>query len=183
MKKKLLTLFFASGLLLSACGDDSDVVEGESTIDDDVEEVEDEVEETEEVEEVEEDSNSELYEYNEEIINDDNVAATLIEIEKTYDEDRGGEKVEVRFEVENKRDDLIVVQARSVSMNDKMVDSLLLTMSQEVAAGKSADAVLKIENYDGEVPELEDNLEMELHIYSRDDREYRVDPEVRAEFD
>jgi len=51
----------------------------------------------------------------------------------------------VTFDVKNKQSFPIVVQARSVSINDRMVDTgdgVLVAMSQDVGPGKSAYAVL-----------------------------------------
>src|SRR5699024_7435805 len=78
------------------------------------------------------------------------------------------EKYEITFDVENKRDDTIIVTAKEVSSNDKMIDNRMLFMHQEISPGKSADAVLSIENIKGELPEIKETLEMTLHIMSTD---------------
>src|SRR5699024_6919109 len=70
------------------------------------------------------------------------------------------EKYEITFDVENKRDDTIIVTAKEVSSNDKMIDNRMLFMHQEISPGKSADAVLSIENIKGELPEIKETLEM-----------------------
>jgi len=78
----------------------------------------------------------------------------------------------VLFDVKNKRDYAIGVQARSVSINDRMVDTgdgILVAMSQEVGPGKSAYAVLEIQSFgDGKLPKLEGNFEMTLLIFKLD---------------
>lgn len=137
-------------------------------------------EETEEVESDEEHNENEGWtkEFNQEIANNDHIKATLISVEHIIDETWDEERFEIKFEVENKRDDTIEVQAREVSADGKMVDDSLLFMSQEVSGGKKADAVLKIQSYDGDLPSMEDNIEMLLHIFSWDDFDFREDHKV-----
>lgn len=123
-------------------------------------------------------NDSDKKEFNQEIVDNDNVKATLVSFEREND-DTFGDTVEITFEVENKRSDTIVVQAREVSADGKMVDDGLLTMSQEVSSGKTADAVLTIRNYeDEELPPMEENIEMLLHIFSWDDMDFREDHDV-----
>lgn len=88
-----------------------------------------------------------------------------------------GNSYEVIFEVENKTDMNVEVQARTVSVDGMMVDDAILSMSQEVAPGKKAKAVLTFQDYSGdtELPELIGDLEMDLHIFSWDDYDYNVD--------
>ena len=82
--------------------------------------------------------------------------------------------------MENKREDTIEVQAREVSADGKMIDEGMITMSQEVASGKKAVATLTVQNYeeDGELPPMEENIEMLLHIFSWDDMDFTEDHEV-----
>lgn len=105
--------------------------------------------------------------------------ATLVSVERKTDS-LFGDSVEVTFEVENKRSDTIEVQAREVSADGKMIDEAMLVMSQEVSSGKKADAVLTIQNFeeDGELPAMEENIEMLLHIFSWDDFDFTEDHEV-----
>lgn len=63
------------------------------------------------------------------------------------------------------------------------VDEPMLHMSQEVVAGKKADAVLEIENFDGDLPDMEEELKMKLHVFSWDDMDFDEDYEVKVEFD
>lgn len=118
-------------------------------------------------------------EFNQEIVDNENVKATLVSVERKSDS-LFGDSVEVTFEVENKRSDTIEVQAREVSADGKMIDEAMLVMSQEVSAGKKADAVLTIQNFeeDGELPSMEENIEMLLHIFSWDDFDFTEDHEV-----
>ncbi|RDW17497.1 hypothetical protein CWR48_13305 [Oceanobacillus arenosus] len=131
----------------------------------------------------EEASNEELYEFNQEMADNENFKATLINIERIYDEAWDEEKIEVTFEVENKRDDSVEFQARQVSINGKMVDEALLSMSTEVAGGKMADAVLTIQDYEGgDLPSLDEDFEMLLHVFSWDNMDYEEDAEVSVTF-
>src|SRR5690606_20529708 len=91
------------------------------------------------------DNNGFSKEFNQSIVDNENVRATLVKVERVRDEFFDEDKVLLTFEVENKQDFTIEVQAREVSADNKMVDESMLTMSQEVAAGKLADAVLTIQ--------------------------------------
>ena len=65
-----------------------------------------------------------------------------------------------------------------------MVDDSIQMMSQEVAAGKVAEAVLTLQDYEGnELPTLEGDLEMLLHVFSWEDMEYQEDAEVKVNFE
>src|SRR5699024_1224091 len=130
----------------------------------------------------EEADDEEVHEFDKDIVDNDDITAQLGSVEKIVDHDWDEEKYEITFEVENKRDSTIVVQAREVSSDGKMMDESMLMMSQEVARGKLADAVLTIQNDDGEIPEIEEDLEMILHVFDMDDYEYQLDVDVKIEF-
>lgn len=115
------------------------------------------------------------------IVDNDNIKATLISVEKIVDKTWDEEKIKVKFEVENKKDIAIEVQARGVSADGKMIDESMLTMSQEIQPGKRADAILTIQNYNGDLPEINEDMEMTLHIFSWDD-DYTEDHVVNIEF-
>lgn len=132
--------------------------------------------------EKQEDDGNESKEFNQEIVDNDNVKATLISVKKIVDKTFNEEKVQVIFEVENKRDDTIIAQAREVSADGKMISESMLTMSQEVSSGKRADAILTIQNYDGDLPSMEEDIEMILHIFSWDDMNFREDHKVKIDF-
>jgi hypothetical protein len=176
----VIVVFIAIG----SGGDDSETSEATDNADsaEQTTEVSNEAEETED--EAEDESNNDLHEFNEVVVDNENFKATLLDIEYIYDDMWDEEKIEVRFDIENKRDDGIEVQARSVSLNDRMVDESLQSMSQEVAAGKTAEAVLDIQDYEGnELPALEGNFEMLLHVFSWDDVDYTEDAEVSVSLD
>lgn len=169
---KSLLLFGAGAILLTACGDDGGSEETDETVEPTTEDVAEETDESTEVEE----TNDDFYEFNEVVAENENYKITLLNIEREYDEMWDEEKIKVRYDVENLSDIDIEVQARTVSLNDRMIDESLLMMSQEVAAGKSADATLQIQDYEGnELPALEGKFEMTLHIF---DWEYTFEDDV-----
>lgn len=173
MKNILSVAILALVLLLGACGSDTDSTEKE------VASVNSEQKgETTEKVDTEKNDDSQKKEFNELIADTDNVKVTLLGVEKVVDKEWDEEKFLVKFEVENKRQDTIEVQANEVSADGKMIDEMMLMMSTEVSAGKKADAVLTIENYEGDLPALEDNLEMILHIFSWDNDEFTEDHQV-----
>lgn len=173
MKNVVYVSLLALLLMLSACGSTADSSEKE------VDSVSGEPkgEPTEQVDSQESDD-TQKKELNQEIANTDNVKITLLGVEKVIDKEWDEEKFLVTFEVENKRQDTIVAQAREVSADGKMIDESMLTMSTEISGGKKADAVLSIQNYDGDLPALEENLEMILNIFSWDDYDFSEDHKV-----
>lgn len=177
---KLIFLFIAllSLFMLSACGDNNDdnvgdTVENETTKEDTT---------TDGNEEAEKANKNEEKEFNELIVDNENIKATLVKIAKLSDE-VWGNSIEVIFEIENKREDSIEVQARSVSADGRMIDDSLITMSQEIAPGKSASTKLEIMEMEGyEFPELKEDFEMTLHIFSWEDYEFEEDHPVKVQF-
>lgn len=177
MKKLLLLVLIALFGLMTGCG-------GTTEENQEVENIESsEQENTKETEETEEGAEEgDAQEFNQLIADTDNVKATLVHVVKKND-DIWGNTIEVKFEVENKREDTIEVQARQVSIDGKMVDETILSMSTEIAPGKLADAVLTINEFEGhEFPALEENLEMVLHIFSWDNMDFEEDHNVKIEF-
>lgn len=181
-KVKLLAILGICGLVLAACGEESASTETPETQNVTTKESVEMQEES--SEEISKESEESVFEYNQVIADNDNFKATLLEIEHVYDEEWDEERIEVRFDVENKRADTIEVQARSLSINGRMVDDGLQSMSQEVASGKIAEAVLTIEDYSGdELPTLEGDFEMLLHVFSWEDMDYGEDAEVKVTFE
>ena len=130
--------------------------------------------------------NENLREYNKVLVDNENLRAELLSIEYMYDDIFDQEVIEVTFDIKNKQDFPIEVQARSVSINNRMVegDDVLVAMSQEVGPGKSAYAVLSIRNFgDKGRLKLEGNFEMTLHIFNWDDWSYKVDIPVSVPLD
>lgn len=137
---------------------------------------------TESGKEATDDNDSFQKELNKEIVDNENIKVTLLGVEKVVDKEWDEEKILVKFEVENKRDETIEVQAREVSADGKMISESMLFMSQEISSGKRADAVLTIQNYEGDLPIIEDDIEMILHIFSWDNFDYEEDHQVTIEF-
>ncbi len=130
--------------------------------------------------------NENLREYNKVLVDNENLRAELLSIEYMYDDIFDQEVIEVTFDIKNKQDFPIEVQARSVSINDRMVegDDILVAMSQEVGPGKSAYADLSIQGFGkGKLPKLEGNFEMTLHIFNWDDLDYQIDIPVSVPLD
>ena len=130
--------------------------------------------------------NENLREYNKVLVDNDNLRAELLSIEYMYDDIFDQEVIEVTFDITNKQDFPIEVQARSVSINDRMVegDDILVAMSQDVGPGKSAYAVLSIQNFgDKGRLKLEGNFEMTLYIFNWDDWDYSVEIPVSVPLD
>lgn len=131
----------------------------------------------------EEEEEEEKQEINKEIVDNDDFTIHLISVEKKVNTDFDEEKIEVKFEVENKRDDTITVQAREVSADGKMIDPSIANMSTDVSSGKIADAILNIQDYEGDdLPEIEEDLELILNISDMDDYDYREEVDVSIEF-
>ena len=165
MKKCIYSAALVSALMLGACGDTTEENVGGTVEESSTETTEDAVNEINQV-----------------IVDNENVKATLLKIIKVTD-DIWGNSYEVIFDVQNKRSDSIEVQARSVSADGRLVDETLLSMSQEIAPGKSAYATLTISEFDGyEFPEMNSNFEMTLHIFSWDDYDYSEDHLVKVTF-
>lgn len=176
MKKRILFLSIILGitLVVGACGEEA--ADSDSGATEEAKASEDSEKGT----GAEESGN--VQEFDKEIVDNENVKAVLKSIEYIED-DIFGDSIEVTFEVENKRDDTIEVQAREVSADGKMVDESMQSMSQEIAGGKVADAVLTIQSLEGkELPSMEENFEMLLHVFSWDDMDFEEDHEVKVEF-
>lgn len=168
LKKYLLAGRLSQILLLAACGETEHTTE-EETDDAETEEVEDTAE-AEETTEGEESNEDETIEINEVITDDDQMYIELVNIEHTFDEMWDEERINIIFEVENKTETSKEVQPRSLSIDDKMVDEMIYSMSQEAAAEKAAQAVLTLEDYENNnLPELTGNLEMEITVFDWDD--------------
>ena len=190
MKKLLLTAGLISMLSLAACGE-SDNASATETNDNNTEDVSDETttESTdensdEETEETEESEHGEFVkELNEVVADNDNFKATLVSIEKEYDDFWEEETISINFEVENKSDSTLTFQAREVSVDGKMVDESFLSMSQDVSGGKMADAELTLQDYEGgELPSFESDFEMLLHVFDMESYETTDDVDVSIEF-
>lgn len=186
MRKLLFILAtFVLSIGLAACSgtetEEKAVESVELTDDEEDTETEDNPEEETEAEDEAEEEEG-LQEFDKEIVDNESVTIHLVSVENIVDNDWDEEKTEVTFEVENKRDNTIEVQPREVSADGKMIDDMMYFMSQEVSSGKLADAVLTIENFDGDLPNMENDIEMILHIFDWEDYDFELDVDVSIEF-
>lgn len=171
--KKLVLLGMAA-FVLGACGNST-----QEQVEVDTKSSTEQVESTsQEVASVSEESStqetdSNVIELNENVVDDGSIKVAIVSVEK-YVDDIWGETIEVKFDVTNNTDNTVTVQAREVSIDDRMVDDSIYYMSEEVSAGKSADVELIIQDTSGEteLPELTGNFDMLLHVYSYDDETY-----------
>ena len=127
-------------------------------------------------------ANDEKESINEVIVDNDMYKITLLEIVKKEDE-IWGNSINVVYEVENRLDYTIGVQARSVSADGYMVDEAIYSLSQEVAAGKKAKAILTINDFEGyDFPELTSDFEMTLVVFNYDTFEDIAEHPVKVSF-
>lgn len=176
MKKvSLFGILSISLLVLGACGSGN----SEKKVDSSVNKATTEETKVEESSQAKKDEKT--IELNQEISNNENFKASLIDIKHVVDKEFKEERYIVSFDIENKRKDTITVQAREISINNRMVDESLTNMSTDISPGKTGTAELIIEDYSGkELPKLEGNLEMLLHVFneSMDAEEYNQDEHV-----
>ena len=177
MKKLIFSAVIILSFALAGCGDSSTeslegTVNNETSTNDTTASKNDAVEETEE----------EATSINKLIVDNGKYKVTLLEILKKED-DIWGNTIEVVYEVENRLDYTIGVQARSVSADGYMVDDTIYSMSQEVVGGKKAKAVLTINEFEGyDFPELTSDFEMTLHIFNYDTFDTIEDHLVQVSF-
>ena len=178
MKKLIFSAAIILSLALAGCGDSStESVAG--TVNNETSTNDTTTSENEAVEETEEEESTSI---NEVIVDNDKYKVTLLEILKNED-DIWGNTIEVVYEVENRLDYTIGVQARSVSADGYMVDEAIYSMSQEVVGGKKAKAVLTINEFEGyDFPELTSDFEMTLHIFNYDTFDTIEDHLVQVSF-
>lgn len=123
---------------------------------------------------------SEKQEFNQEVVDNENIKAMLSTFERKVDDDTE-DTIEVIFEVENKRNDAIEVQARGVSADGNVIEEEMVKMSQKASPGEKVKAVLTIQNPEGELPEVEEEIDMFLHIFSWDDMDFTEDHDVKID--
>lgn len=179
------TIILSIGLVACSSSDDNFETEemkvGDVDISDEDEEEEENQDEEIEVKGVQtsedEDDDEEdvevIKEFNETIVNEDDFAIQLENVEKTEDVKYEDDKIEINFKVKNKRDHTILIDSGEVSADGKMVDPYNAYLSSEVAGKKKADATLKIQNRGGDLPKIEEDLELVLNIRDPEDYDYR----------
>lgn len=95
-----------------------------------------------------------------------NVKATFTSVVLKKDE-IFGDSYEIHFDIQNKTGKTITVQSRELSTDGKMVSDVIQSMSQDIAAGKSADSILTITKLDGyDFPEIKKNVELTLDFFN-----------------
>lgn len=135
--------------------------------------------EEDESEATDESSNDQYVAINETFADDDILTGELVEIEflsdEFYDEDDElfkYDRYELRLEIENHSDETLEMEAREVSINDRMVGEGIFYNGYIVSPGKSAQVIFElgdISQTDGiELPPLENNFEMVLRLHTED---------------
>ena len=165
-------LLASLALVLGACGDDVEEKEVGSV------DSSEKGEETEEVEEVEDD----VEEINKDVVDTDVAKITLVDIQTVFNDGFDTDTHIVNFDIENKSDKDLVVQTDKVSADGKMVTDMV-TFSVDVAAGKKADGKLEIINFDGDLPELEEELEMVLLVMDDESYDRLIEQDVKIDLD
>lgn len=175
MKKALILLIsLFTAFVLAACDD------GSSTEEKEVDSVESsDQDKGEEVTEDEE--SSDVEEVGEVIADDDYVKATLVNIEYIKDDTFDEEKYVINIDLENKTENKIIVQARDVSIDGTMVDDMVF-FSEEIAGDKNAEGKMEIQNYDGDLPTMDDNIEFILLIADDETFEDLAEHDVKVDF-
>jgi len=174
MRKIFILMFLAIITFgLTACGEEATEKEVESVGASGKEDKEEEADA--------EDATSEKEEVGEVIADDDHIKATLVSVEHIEDETFDEELYEVNIELENKTDETLEVQANEVSIDGTMVDDLVF-FSETVAGGKSSNGVLTIQNYDGDLPTMDNDIEFILSILNEETFETIADHDVNVEF-
>lgn len=176
MKKLLLMLLASFVFVLGAC---SETEEKEVSSLEASEKNSEEV--YEEDEEIEEEIEEETEELDQTLVDNDNLKAVVTGIKKIDNKEWDEESYEISIEIDNKRDDTIEVQAHEVSADGVMIDDMVF-FSETVAGGKHSNAVMGIENYEGDLPEMEKDLEFILSVFSHDDMDYEDNHDVKIEF-
>lgn len=128
-----------------------------------------------------EEAESETEEVGEVIADDDYVKATLVNVEYVNDEMFDEQKYVINIDLENKTSDKIVVQARDVSIDGTMVDDMVF-FSEEIAGDKNANGKMEIQNYEGDLPTMDDNIEFILLIVDEETFEDKAEHDVKVDF-
>src|SRR5699024_10190371 len=113
--------------------------------------------------EVDKQEADDIVEVGEIIADDDTLKDTLVNIEHKVDDMFDEASYWINLELENKHGGKIMVQARDVSVDGTMVDDMVF-FSEEIAEGKKANRKLDIQNYDGDLPEMNEDLEFKLVV-------------------
>lgn len=164
-------------LILVAC----DVVDVDSDTQDSVDSKTENVENNNENNSNNNDSNEEeSTDYDKVLVDSDTAKVTLQNITKVVDSMFDEEYYKIKVEIENKYENTLEVQTREFSIDGKMADDMVI-FSETVSSGKKSDATIKIQNYDGDLPEMKEELEFILTFIDMDDWEFEEDHDVKIE--
>lgn len=168
MMKKLLPTFFIiviSSALLVACGGEeveetpNEVIHTEDNEDVDKDSKEDESN-------IENDETSEIdeyvREYNEEILNSDEVRLVLKEIRK-QDGNMMNRGYYLDFEVENKLDIDVIVKSIKESADGKMIDDMVQFV-ETIEANSTRNVEMKILSYQADLPDITEVIKMVIVV-------------------
>lgn len=174
MKKLWTILVLALVLLLAACGDSttekkevSSVDSGSETEKSSDDQASAEESDTEKVDKV--------------IADDEYIKATLVSVEHKVDKDFDEEKYTLNIDLENKTEKKIVVQSEDVSIDGTMVDDMVF-FSEDIAGGKKSKGKLDIQNYEGELPEMNEDIEFKLIILDDETFDTIAEHDVKVDF-
>lgn len=126
----------------------------------------------------------EAFEFDEEFENNEEVEVRLLTIEKLENDFMDRDRIEATFEFKNKTDRLLQVRAKTISINDYMINNSLYMLREEISPGKSVVSTLVIEDYQDQVkiPNLENNFELTLEFFDWDELGYEVLVDVDVDF-
>ncbi|QFG05497.1 hypothetical protein 031MP002_6 [Bacillus phage 031MP002] len=115
-------------------------------------------------------------------VSTDNIDAKVISVERKEDV-VFGDTYSVKVQVKNKRSDTIAVSANSVSFDGKMVSAEMITMYQEIQAGKAADVELTIASYEeGEhIPTLKKELVLDMLTVDTESYTYNESSQIKVD--
>jgi len=165
MKKLLILLSFALVLFLAACGETTDESKEVSNVETtDSQSAGTEVPEEESNEDVEEGTESS---YDQVLIDSETAKITLESISTVEDTTWDEEYHLIKLLIENKSDKTITVQTDEVSIDGLMVTDDVW-FSEDVAGGRKANGEMQIQVFDGDLPPLEEELEMLLLVIDND---------------
>lgn len=166
----LMSLFVVASL--AACGDEVTEEKDINSVNTDEENAK---------EENDEEAELETKEVAEVVADDNYIKATLVSVEHKVDELFDEEKYTINFDLENKTSDKLTVQARDVSIDGTMVDDMVF-FSEDIAGDKKANGKMDIENYEGALPEMKEDIEFTLIIVDDETYETLAEHDVKVDF-
>lgn len=168
MKKILLLFVSLAMVVLAACGEEeTESKDVDNANADTQEEKSDEPEtETDEVDKV--------------IVDDKNVKVKLTDVEYVKDDFAEQEYYEVNLDIKNERDEAIEVQAENIAIDGTMMDESLF--SETVTSGNHSESAMGIDGSDGNLPDMDDNLEFTLDIFDEESLGDVLQKDVEIDF-